>query len=159
MKTLNINCPEGYTIDQDKSDLVKGIVHFKKCKKIETYEEVAKILLKHKYYYICNTGIINNISGNLLEYHHPNNSTTRGQLESILALNKLCNVAKYLNNGWLPSFDKVKYYIIANKDILMISPYNNIMGSHVYFKSEKLAQQAIDILGEDVIKQALILNH
>ena len=34
-----------------------------------------------------------------------------------------------------------------------------VLKSLVYFKSAELAQQAIDILGEEQIKKALALNH
>ena len=166
MKTLNINCPEGYTIDQDKSDLTKGIVHFKECKKIETYEDVARELFTTECYRTRESGKIiaywledNDTKKDELSV---TNSTTREQLESILALNQLCNVAKYLNGNWLPVINDstMKYSLFMNntKDISINFVFNT-MTSVVYFKTKELAKQAVDILGEDVIRQALTLNH
>ena len=39
---LQINPPEGYEIDHDRSGLSKGIVHFKECKKKLTYSDIAE---------------------------------------------------------------------------------------------------------------------
>jgi hypothetical protein len=83
----------------------------------------------------------------------PNNSVTAEQLESILALNKLCNVAKYLNDGWLPDWKNqkinatnAKYYICFNyfSNILSIDITYQCKESSVYFKSKELAIKAIE---------------
>jgi hypothetical protein len=122
---IKIECPEGYQIDEENSDIKNGIIKFKQ-KKL-TYNDIAE-----------------------------------EQLESILALNKLCNVAKYLNKEWLPNWDDTyekKYYFSISLDELLICPIYTTNDGAVYFKTKELAQRAIEILGEKEIKKALILNH
>ena len=119
MKTLNINCPEGYEINQEKSDLSKGIIEFKEIKKVISYEDVANKLFGIFNYYI---GADGSIEKDDEEIYYPNCAKTRDQLQSILSLNKLCNVAKYLNGDWLPDFSsnkQEKYSInICDDDII-----------------------------------------
>lgn len=87
----------------------------------------------------------------------PNNAVSYHQLSQLLELNKLINIAKFLNKDWEPNwkdFDEYKYYIWYN-------PHNNeividrCVGSkdmNVYFKSYDLAEQAIKIIGKNSIK-------
>ncbi len=143
MEKLQINCPAGYEIDTDKSDLSKGIVYFKESKKYLSYNDVAKELFYHNY--------------------EKNNSTTKEQLESILALNMLCNVAKHLNGDWLPKINSSgkhrNYCICFTSNKFVIDDFTYVQHSNVYFKSKELALQAIEILGEETIMKALTLNH
>ena len=70
------------------------------------------------------------------------------------------NVAKYLNGDWEPDFlniDERKWFIDYDYEDSIIDTdfsayYRN---SVVYFKSEELTQQAIEILGEEEVKKAL----
>jgi hypothetical protein len=69
------------------------------------------------------------------------------------------NVAHYLNDGWEPDWKDgsqkfFMYYNTTNKDIeIDVNTYFN--SGVVYFKSKKLAEQAIEILGEEIVKLAL----
>lgn len=72
------------------------------------------------------------------------------------------NVAKYLNGDWQPNWDnknkiEYKYYLYihypGNK--IEISYVASCCSDGIYFKSEELSQQAVDILGEETIKLAL----
>lgn len=70
------------------------------------------------------------------------------------------NVAKYLNGDWKPNWkdlDEHKYYIryYEAPHSLQIGEAFVIYSDIVYFKSSKLARQAIEILGEETIKLAL----
>lgn len=99
---------------------------------------------------------------NFPEYSRKISSTSFAHMLKIGAINKLLYVAKYLNDEWVPDFTsgKSKYYLsIGSDNTLQInaSYYSNT--NSVYFKSEELAQQAIDILGEDTIRKALITNY
>lgn len=167
MKQLQIECPEGYEIDQVNSDLKNGIVKFKKLgisNDILTYEDLAFELFKDKGFYLD--------GDNICEFENDyedttissTDSTTKEQLESILALNKLCNVAKYLNGNWIPNCkdaNEPKYYIFIDfKDNkLYISSYHSTWGQGVMFRSEEIAKKAINILGEGEIKKALLLDY
>lgn len=174
MNKLQINPPEGYEIDQDKSDLSKGIVHFKKSKKVLNYKDVARRLFctsdePDHYDYDSGFNKIGSISPCVANSRWTNKkllglnllSTTKSQLESILALNKLCNVAKYLNGEWLPKNNSCQKYVLmidASNEITT-DLHNQCTLTNVYFKTRKLAQQAIEILGEEEIRKALTLNH
>lgn len=75
----------------------------------------------------------------------------------------LMNVAKYLNEGWQPDWknrneDKVFIYIDYIDKSMKFGRSSIHQSSEVYFKSEELAQQAIDILGE-TIKLALCTDY
>lgn len=154
-------------IEQEKHNIDEEIKQVEKMMKKETvsYEDVAKYLFKDgSYFYGKRAGIDYASSSEGGEYLDPDNSPTKEQLESILALNKLCNVAKYLNGDWLPDWDdntEFKFYLLYDhyKDRLSVEANTMIESSRVYFNSEELAYKAIDILGEEEIKKALTLNH
>lgn len=88
------------------------------------------------------------------------NCTSKKHAEKLLAINKLMNVAKYLNAGWKPNWkdsSSYKYYInyTPYRESINISYSNVTTGDIVYFKTEELAKQAIEILREDNIILAL----
>lgn len=152
-KEMKIVPPEGYEIDKENSTF--KCIKFKKNPL--TYEDVAKELFESTTsYYITGTGKIAKNEYNCY-YKDPNTATSKKQLEKLLAINKLMNVAKYLNGDWKPDWsnDRLKYYIgIKKGKLIMLSTYS-IQSAEILFRSEKLAQQAIDILGEDTIRLAL----
>ena len=116
------------------------------------------------HYYIDSGAQINTIVNREFTYTCKNNATSRKQLEKLLAINMLMNVAKYRNDGWQPDWSKEeegKYYIqienvSKNLGIDCTGLFNSAI---VYFKSEELAEQAIEILGEETIKLALSTDY
>ena len=130
-----------------------------------TYEDICKELFKNQYFYISGAGKI--FLGDIQSYIlNSNNATSNRQLEKLLAINKLVNVAKYLNNGWEPNWINcnntnyplygICYNTVLNK--LSVFKYTFVSDSKVYFKTSELAQKAIEILGEDTIKLAIAEN-
>lgn len=156
-KEIKITVPEGYEIDKENSTF--ECIKFKK--KVLTYDDVAKALFDgNGVNYITKFGDIESASE--CEYSHvsdPNNATTPEQLAQILALNKLMNVAAYLNTQKIDWGDwgKPKIAIGYSHRHKQLSPYatSSMQCSHVYFNSIELARQAIEILGEHVVKTAL----
>lgn len=157
-KELQIIPPEGYEIDKENSTFEKIV--FKKVEEELTYEKIREKLFKNKKsYYICN--------GKPVFFNSPTNHTpsaadhapTEHQLQRLLAINKLMNVAYYLNDGWEPDWKdgSQKFFICyntTNRDIRIdVNTYFN--NGVVYFKSKELVEQAIEILGEETIKLAL----
>lgn len=163
MKDLKINCPEGYEIDMYKSNLSEGIVYFKEVEKVLKYQDISNLLfLDKKSYYIDGEGEVEDYEITHNDYESYNHSTTKDQLESILALNKLCNVAKYLNGDWLPNWEDGEYkyiFSLIKGNNIKIDNWLSTTFTGVYFKTKELAKQAIKILGEEEIKKALTLNH
>lgn len=124
-----------------------------KKKKI-TYEDVAKELFDGNPVF-CTTicGEITNCSADG-RTTDPNNSRTSHQLEKLLALNKLMNVAVYLN----PKGEKADWVIAIETDKskpeIKVFPTAHNYGQP-FFTSMESARQAIEILSEDVVRLAL----
>jgi hypothetical protein len=155
-KVLEIEVPQGYEIDKENSTFEKIV--FKKVEEELTYEKISLKLFELKDHYYTNAdGIIRETS---IGWNCPNAAPTEHQLQRLLSLNKLMNVAHYLNDGWEPDWENANickyhlYYTYPHKKILV--DYNlSFQTSNVYFKSEELAKQAVEILGEETIKLAL----
>jgi hypothetical protein len=156
MKELKIEVPQGYEIDKENSTFEKIV--FKKVEEELTYEKIADKLFQYEsHYYTDDDG---NIMKTSKGWRCPNVAPTEHQLQRLLSLNKLMNVAHYLNDGWEPDWNDIeqeKFYIYySNVSKTIEIDYNCVCNSgEVYFKSRELAGQAIKILGEDIIKLAL----
>lgn len=92
-KELKIQAPEGYEIDREKSTL--DCIKFKLIKKDITYEDVCNKLFKYCYYFTNEHGEIDTYCG--INRSDPNNAINKEQLEKLLALNQLLNIAEYYN--------------------------------------------------------------
>lgn len=159
-QSLEFKIPEGYVFDKDNS--TDEVIRFKPIKKKITYQDVKEKLFpesKSMFYLGKEGGIMQTFS---IKYHSRELlvSTSQRQLQQIRALNKLMNVAKYLNGDWEPDFTNThfhKFYISYDSDkkklTIQFKQYMN--NGSVYFKSEELALQAIEILGEEEVKKAL----
>lgn len=162
-KEFKIEIPEGYEVDKENSTFEKIV--FKKVEEKLTYTKIINELFNgKKYYYTDKYGTIketvNSEKVNDFRITDSNNASTKHQLERLLALNKLMNIAHYLNDGWEPNWNDIeqeKFYIYySNVDKTIKIEYNSVCNSgEVYFKSIELAEQAIEILGEETIKLAL----
>lgn len=149
-KTIEFKVPEGYIFDKDNS--TESVIRFKP-KKI-TYEDICKNLFRDKLYWrLTDVGVpkISTSSDGII-------STSKQQLEQLLALNKLMNVAKYLNGDWEPNWndefeDKIYFYYSSGKLNICAKRYSNF--GCVCFKTIDLAHQAVEILGKEEIKKAL----
>ena len=159
MNKIEINVPQGFQIDIEKSDLSKGLIEFKPMEEKKlTYDDIAKSLLfnKNGYYLDVNGNVsIGNGLPFKTSYAHPNNATSKEQLECLMAYNKLRNVAEYLNKKNI----KCEYYIYCAKfeNSIRIAYNSSTYTSSVLFASKELAEKAISILGEEEIKKALFI--
>lgn len=160
MKQENYFMIDGKKIPMS-SETAKSILESQKAK---TYEDVAKELFEKKQHFMINScGEIEVERYGIKPFNCGNYSKNEAQLESIIALNKLCNVAKHLNGDWKPNKAELKIYItemlghfIPLKQETLSFRVNS---SLVFFKTKELTYEAIDILGEDEIRKALTLNH
>ena len=112
MKEQIIQIPDTFEIKEIKDG---KIILVEKEKKL-TYEDIARKLFPdgETHYYIETGAEINTIVNGKFNYTCKNNANSRKQLEKLLAINMLMNVAKYLNDGWQPNWSKEeegKYYI------------------------------------------------
>jgi hypothetical protein len=156
MRKLEIEIPNDKEIDWEASAKQKQIVF--KDKQL-TYENMCKELFKNGYCYADPYEILaNGINMDMTD--SPLNAKTKHQLACILAKNKLANVAVFLNNGWKPNLEKdfgccleldcYDQLIIDRCAVLCTYSSGKVM-----FKTEELAQQALEILGEETVKLAL----
>jgi hypothetical protein len=159
-KELKIEAPEGYEIDWENSS--KTTIRFKPSKKKVTYKDICReLFLDRPSWRLTDTGVPICATCTSSAYiHHSSISTSRRQLEQLLALNKLMNVANYLNGDWEPNwntYDETKWFIFFDHDKknIQVRSWYIINPGCVYFKSIKLALQAIEILGEEKVKKAL----
>lgn len=149
---LTIEIPNGKIVDWEESKKQNKIVL--KDKHL-TYENICKKLFEEGHFFTDEEGGINYTAGGNI-YSCANNSATKHQLECILAKNQLANVAKYLNGGWKPSCYFFGYFICVCGEELEIRNRNDYkFNNNIIFKTRELAQQAIEILGEETIKLAL----
>lgn len=156
-KEIRITVPEGYEIDKENSTF--ECIKFKK--KRLTYEDVAEELFKGKKTYYMDSAT--NIESFLPENYgvkHANNATSEKQLQRLLAINKLMNVAEYLNGGWKPNWKdthKSKWWIYWSHSLekFEVESRYSYQSEIAHFKTPDLALQAIKILGEEEVKLAL----
>lgn len=156
---LTIEIPEGKIVDWDESKKRNRIVF--KDEQL-TYDDICEKLFKDDHYIIAYGGQTIKVCSAI---YNASNATTEHQLECILAKNKLANVAIYLNDGWKPNKGDHVFYLTCyltccedseNKHHIHVGEYYFGSGENlVLFKTEKVAQQAIKILGEETIKLAL----
>lgn len=159
MKQITITVPDNCELKQDGNTYT--VVERKK--KL-TYEDVARELFLKQCFYIRTDGQIECVDGLpsacVMDL---TNCTSEKQAKKLLAINKLMNVAKYLNGDWQPDWDNVehKYCIFYSNQhkTLEIDSYCSVQYGVICFKSKELAQQAIEILGEETIKLALCTDY
>lgn len=145
-KELKIQAPEGYEIDREKSTF--DCIKFKPIKKDITYRDVCnKLFVTNKYsFYIPDDG---EIDETILDFRatDKNNATNREQLEKILALNQLLNIAEFYNKN-TPEFN-LRYRICYDSTdfcykVATYAPYQYTFGVEALFNDKEDAQKVID---------------
>ena len=144
-KEVKINIPEGYEIDKENSTF--ECIKFKSSKEYTTYKDVCVNLFAEKYrYYIDSFGVI--YSTQLKAFiSSPNMAPIKKQLERLLALNRLMNIAYYYNGkqymrvGYYIGYDKLEdRYFVNNSD----NDFTQKAGMTALFINSKDAQAVID---------------
>lgn len=131
LNDLHVECPNGYSIDVENSDLSKGIIKFKNNN--ITLDAIPYIVRDD----IKINGFIDN-SSLYCKY-----------MKKLKAIATLIDIAKYYNKNWKPDFnndEESKYYIGYSK---RLNKYNINMSilctdTFVYFKNKEDAQAVID---------------
>ena len=118
-----------------------------------TYDDICKeLFLGKNAYWTSSQNEISQEVQVLSHYKDAVNCTTPAQAKRYAAFNKLQNIAKYLNDGWKPNFrDAKQNWFIAEQYFGEYQAKFTYSGNYgiVYFKSEKLANKAIRLMGED----------
>ena len=131
LNDLHIECPEGYSIDVEHSDLSNGIIKFKK----------DNITLEDIYEYQGKDTFITNVAYN-----------NKPTYSKIFAIATLMDIANYYNKGWKPDFNNkttykyvIQYNGIENKHTHYSVDYDVCLNRCcVYFKNQEDAQSVID---------------
>lgn len=155
LDNLKIVPPDGMEWYQEGNQ-----IKFRNVAKKLTYSDVAENLFINKNsHYVGNYGMIKPwFATSLSEACFGNITTSVKQAMKLLAMNKLMNVAKYLNQDWEPDWNKgdCKYYLsIGSENKITIECALRYCSEIVHFKTWDLAEKAIEILGEETIKLAL----
>ena len=128
LNDLHIDCPKGYSIDVEHSDLSKGIIKFKKSN--ITYKDIEDALNLEKDL----TGVACNVNN----------------VAKLSAIDKLINIANYYNKGWKPDWnnsEECKYYILFNNNNengYSIEYRLKMNYGNIFFKNEEDAKSVID---------------
>ena len=139
-KELKIQIPEGYEID--KLNSTPNYIKLKPIKKDITYGDICERIFDDNCFYISEVGGIKEAVYN----DDKNNAINKKQLERVLALNQLLNIAEYYNR--LHTKNAHHYVIVYNKDTqtytLCIGPFLYMHGIEALFNTEEDAQAVID---------------
>lgn len=145
-KEIKINIPKGYEIDKENSTF--ECIKFKPSKKYFTYKDICAKLFKEESpgYYVDPNGRIQVTRAEAF-ITDPINAPNRKQLERLIALNQLMNIAYYYNGkqymraGHYISYDKLKdVYFVNNSG----NDYTQPGGMTALFIFAKDAQAVID---------------
>ena len=142
---LTIDVPEGYEIDKENSTF--ECIKFKPIEKYLTYKEVTEKLNKDICFFI-EKGKIQSYA-QYASYDNPGVANSYRQIEKILAINQLMNIAKYYNGDWKPNWSNSKENKFCikfdyHKDRLYVDYNNSIGAGDVFFKNSEDARTVIN---------------
>ena len=142
---LTIDIPEGYEIDKENSTF--ECIKFKHIEKYLTYKEIAEKLNKDICFFIAK-GKIQSYA-QYASYDNPGVANSYRQIEKILAINQLMNIAKYYNGDWKPNWSNSKENKFCikfdyHKDRLYVDYNNSIGAGDVFFKNSEDARTVIN---------------
>lgn len=127
LNDLHVECPNGYSIDVEHSDLSKGIIKFKNDN--ITYIDIEDALNLEK----DRTAIAVNVYN----------------VSKLNAIDKLINIANYYNKDWKPNWNNSienKYFIVfdCNKNCYSIGYKYETNSGNIFFKNKEDAQAVIN---------------
>lgn len=123
---------------------------------MKTFDQIMKSLFYNKTaWFVDMFGKIKSNQTTL--YSDRNNCTSQQHVEKWLCINDLLNIAHELNEGWEPDWtdrnqDKFSLTSLDNGGF-DVEKTNTISHSFVYFKTESLAQEAIQIIGAEKLNK------
>ena len=143
-KEVKIQAPEGYEIDKENSTF--ECIKFKPIKRYITYEDICNSILKKGYYTNSYGEIIGNYICAVNLRAGKNNATNKKQLERILALNQLLNIAEYYNTlHTINISNNTILYDYVNQTYVTASVSTTYSrGIEVIFNRKEDAQEVID---------------
>ena len=150
MKTFNIEIPDGYEIDQEKSTFEKIV--FKEIKKglPKSWEELIRI----EGYYIGTCAGVSDYQGASKEVNK-NVFATRKQAEAAVALAQLSQLRDAYRQGWVPDWENagLKKYVIFFEESHLRIDYWYTREYFLSFESQAIAQEFLKNF-KDLIEKA-----
>lgn len=146
IKEIKINIPKGYEIDKENSTF--ECIKFKPSKKYFTYKDICAKLFKENSpgYYVDPNGRVQVTRAEAF-ITDPINAPIKKQLERLIALNQLMNIAYYYNGkqymriGYYIGYDKLDdKYFVENLD----NDFTQKAEMTALFIDDKDAQAVID---------------
>lgn len=128
LNDLHIDCPKGYSIDVEHSDLSKGIIKFRNDN--ITLEDIYK--------------------DDNIDYAINSVMFSESKLfNKLLCIAKLIDIANYYNKGWKPNWnnsEECKYYIVFDyfDDMYKTKSKSQTCNNVIYFANREDAQSVID---------------
>ena len=170
-----IPIPDGYQIfiSEDGKPMIRKKIEGDEKKtpddkegKPSTYDDICRELFLNKDAWFLNHDTIDSWVQTLSNFRDLDNCTSKAQAKRMIAFNKLQNIAKYLNKEWEPNFDDTlqeKFYISYTGDepesdlpVDLLKSYQvyckvdePVYESSIYFKTYKLACEAIRLMGKE----------
>ena len=143
-KEVKIQAPEGYEIDKENSTF--ECIKFKPIKKYITYEDICNSILKKGYYTNSYGEIIGNYICAVNLRAGKNNATNKKQLERLLALNQLLNIAEYYNTLHTRNISNntILYDYVNQAYVTASASTTYSRGIEVIFNRKEDAQEVID---------------
>lgn len=143
-KEVKIQAPEGYEIDKENSTF--ECIKFKPIKRYITYEDICNSILETGYYINSYGKIVGSITYAANLRTGKSNATNTKQLERILALNQLLNIAEYYNTlHTLHISNNTILYDYVNQTYVTASVSTTYsLGIEVIFNRKEDAQEVID---------------
>lgn len=143
-KEVKIQAPKGYEIDKENSTF--ECIKFKPIKRYITYEDICNSILDTGYYINSYGKIVGSITYAANLRTGKSNATNTKQLERILALNQLLNIAEYYNTlHTLRISNNTILYDYANQTYVTASVSTTYSrGIEVIFNRKEDAQEVID---------------
>lgn len=143
-KEVKIQAPKGYEIDKENSTF--ECIKFKPIKRYITYEDICNSILETGYYINSYGKIVGSITYAANLRTGKSNATNTKQLERVLALNQLLNIAKYYNTlHTIRISNNTILYDYANQTYVTASVSTTYSrGIEVIFNRKEDAQAVID---------------
>ena len=143
-KEVKIQAPEGYEIDKENSTF--ECIKFKPIKRYITYEDICNSILKKGYYTNSYGEIIGNYICAVNLRAGKNNATNKKQLERLLALNQLLNIAEYYNTLHTRNISNntILYDYVNQAYVTASASTTYSRGIEVIFNRKEDAQEVID---------------
>lgn len=116
-----------------------------------TYDYICKELFLNKTTYFACGEEIETVTPSFGRYKDIDNCTSMAQAKRVAAFNKLQNIAKYLNKGRKPDIPDLNNHTICKNHAGGYSLLGNrkYQAGAIYFCTEKLANEAIRLMGEE----------